>query len=158
MKSIDRLSVNILNFGNRAIDNIIKAQRDTAEVIWNDVIANAPYKTGDYVASIQLGETKVEGNIISTSVYTDATVTTLSGTSYNLGKILEYGTAPHAIPNAWGKGYTFGYVGKDGKYHKGTMDPDWHPGSISRPHFLPALRKNEALYYDNIRKAVKEAK
>ena len=158
MKSIDRLSVNILNFGNRAIDNIVKAQRDTAEIIWADVVNTAPYKNGDYVASIQLGETKVEGNIISTSVYTDATVTTLSGTSYNLGKILEYGTAPHAIPNAWGKGYTFGYVGKDGEYHKGTMDPDWHPGSISKPHFLPALRKNEALYYDNIRKAVKEAK
>ena len=158
MKSIDRLSVDILNFGNRAIDNIVEEQRNTAEKIWEDIIEIAPYKNGDYISSIQISETKVEGNTISTSVYSDATVKTLSGAEYNLGKILEYGTAQHAIPNAWGKGYTFGYVGKDGKYHKGTMDPDWHPGSISQPHFLPSLLKNDALYLDNIRKAVKEAK
>ncbi len=158
MKSIDRLSVDLLAFGNKVIDNVVKAQSDTAYVIQQDAKYLAPENTGAYKESIELGETQVNNGVITTSVYTDATVTTLSGTSYNLGKILEYGTAPHAIPNAWGKGYTFGYVGKDGEYHKGTMDPDWHPGSISRPHFLPALRKNEALYYDNIRKAVKEAK
>ena len=80
MKSIDRLSVDILNFGNRAIDNIVKAQSNTAYVIQQDAKNLAPENTGAYKESIELGETKVEGNIISTSVYTDATVTTLSGT------------------------------------------------------------------------------
>ena len=98
MKSIDRLSVDILNFGNRAVDNIVKAQRDTAETIWEDVIANAPYKTGEYISSIKVGDTTQSGYTINTTVYTDATVIAkASGKSYNLGQLLEEGTMPHEI-------------------------------------------------------------
>lgn len=155
MKDINRLSVDILNFGNRAIDNIVKAQRDTAEVIWNDVIANAPYKTGDYVASIQLGETKTEGNTISTSVYTEATVTSKSsGNTYNLGRLLEEGTSPHDIYPVDSSVLKWTDINGETKFAKYVH----HPGTIAQPHFLPALNKNRALYLDNIRKAVKEAK
>lgn len=158
MKDINELNIKLEVIGEKVVEKIIEEQRNTAEKKWEDIVETAPYKNGDYIASIKIGETNRENDTISTSVFTDAKVETKSGQEYYLGTLLEHGTAEHAIPNAWGKGYTYGYVGKDGKYHKGTLDKDWHPGTIAQPHFLPALRKNEALYYNNMRKAVKEAK
>lgn len=155
MKSIDRLSVDILNFGNRSIDNIVKAQKDTAEVIWEDIIANAPYKTGEYVSSIKIGETTNDGNKITTSVYTDATVTAkASGNTYNLGQLLEEGTSPHDIYPV--DSSVLSWIDSNGERRFATYVH--HPGTVSQPHFLPALNKNRALYMENIRKAVKEAK
>lgn len=153
MKSIDRLSVDILNFGNRAIDNIVKAQSDTAYVIQQDAKNLAPENTGAYKESIELGETQVNNGVITTSVYTDATVTTLSGTSYNLGRLLEEGTRPHEIRATNAQALHFTIMGND-VFAKSVL----HPGTIAQPHFLPALNMNRALYVENIRKAVKEAK
>lgn len=153
MKSIDRLSVDILNFGNRAIDNIVKAQSNTAYVIQQDAKNLAPEDTGAYKESIELGETQVNNGVITTSVYTDATVTTLSGTSYNLGRLLEEGTRPHEIRATNAQALHFTIMGND-VFVKSVL----HPGTIAQPHFLPALNMNKALYLDNIRKAVKEAK
>ena len=153
MKDINRLSVDILNFGNRAIDNIIKAQSDTAYVIQQDAKNLAPDDTGAYKESIELGETQVNNGVITTSVYTDATVTTLSGTSYNLGRLLEEGTRPHEIRATNAQALHFTIMGND-VFVKSVL----HPGTIAQPHFLPALNMNRALYVENIRKAVKEAK
>ena len=153
MKSIDRLSVDILNFGNRAIDNIVKAQSDTAYVIQQDAKNLAPENTGAYKESIELGETQVNNGIITTSVYTDATVYTLSGTAYNLGRLLEDGTRPHEIRATNAQALHFTIMGND-VFVKSVL----HPGTIAQPHFLPALNMNRALYVENIRKAVKEAK
>lgn len=153
MKDINRLSVDILNFGNRAIDNIVKAQSDTAYVIQQDAKNLAPENTGAYKESIELGETQVNNGVITTSVYTDATVTTLSGTSYNLGRLLEEGTRPHEIRATNAQTLHFTIMGND-VFAKSVL----HPGTIAQPHFLLALNMNRALYLDNIRKAVKEAK
>ena len=153
MKSIDRLSVDILNFGNRAIDNIVKAQSDTAYVIQQDAKMLAPEDTGAYKESIELGETQVNNGVITTSVYTDVTVTTLSGTSYNLGRLLEEGTRPHEIRATNAQALHFTIMGND-VFVKSVL----HPGTVAQPHFLPALNMNRALYVENIRKAVKEAK
>lgn len=153
MKDINRLSVDILNFGNRAIDNIIKAQSDTAYVIQQDAKNLAPEDTGAYKESIELGETQVNNGVITTSVYTDATVTTLSGTSYNLGRLLEEGTRPHEIRATNASALHFTIMGND-VFVKSVL----HPGTVAQPHFLPALNMNRALYVENIRKAVKEAK
>lgn len=153
MKSIDRLSVDILNFGNRAIDNIVKAQSDTAYVIQQDAKYLAPENTGAYKESIELGETQVNNGVITTKVYTDATVYALGGTSYNLGRLLEEGTTPHEIRAVNASVLHFKIMGKD-VFAKNVF----HPGTIAQPHFLPALNMNRALYVENIRKAVKEAK
>ena len=153
MKDINRLSIDILNFGNRAADNIIKAQSDTAYVIQQDAKNLAPEDTGAYKESIELGETQVNNGVITTSVYTDATVTTLSGTSYNLGRLLEEGTRPHEIRATNAQALHFTIMGND-VFVKSVL----HPGTIAQPHFLPALNMNRALYVENIRKAVKEAK
>lgn len=154
MKSIDRLSVDILAFGNKAIDNIIKAQSNTAYVIQQDAKNLAPENTGAYKESIELGETQVNNGVITTSVYTDATVTTLSGTSYNLGRLLEEGTTPHDIYPVKKSVLKWTNFNGEARFAKYVH----HPGTIAQPHFLPALNMNRALYVENIRKAVKEAK
>lgn len=153
MKSIDKLSVDILNFGNRAIDNIVKAQSNTAYVIQQDAKFLAPENTGAYKESIELGETQVNNGVITTKVYTDATVYTLGGTSYNLGRLIEEGTTPHEIKAINAQALHFKIMGND-VFAKSVF----HPGIIAQPHFLPALNMNRTLYVENIRKAVKEAK
>lgn len=158
MKYVENLDIYLKKYTNKLIKNIMNEQSNTAFIIQQDAKLYAPDDTGAYKESIELGETEFKDGRITTSVYTEATVTTKNGTEYNLGRILEEGTEPHAIPNAWGKGYTFGYVDKKGIYRKGTLDPDWHPGTMAQPHFLPALNKNVALYKSNILKAIKEAK
>lgn len=158
MKNFSSFSIDLSKFGDKLIENLIKEQSNTGYVIQQDAKFFAPANTGEYRRTIKLKETTFDGKEIRTEVYTDATVSTKDGINYNLGRLLEEGTRPHAIPNAWGKGYTFGYMDELGNYHKGTMDPDWHPGTPEQPHFIPALQRNVRLYKTNIGKAIKEAK
>lgn len=154
MKSLDDL-VKRFQQWEKDIDNqIMEAQKKTAEQIWEDVIAYAPVKNGDYLASITIDDTKKEGNIISTFIGSDLKVGPTKwtgGKNYLLGYLLEHGTFQHAIPNAFGRGFTYGYTDEMGRYHKGTMDKDWHPGTIAQPHYSLALEKNRKLYKDNIK-------
>ena len=152
MKNIASLSVDISKYGDRVIDNLIKAQRDTAKDLLKDVKAEAPGK-GAYRDSIQMSDTTYDGNTIRTSVYTDATVSDSLGREYNLGKLIEYGTRPHLIEPAKKQVLKFTIDGK-------TVFAShvFHPGTAENPHFQRALQKNIALYNFNIRKAIKEAK
>lgn len=154
MKHISQLGVDLSKFGERVIENVKNAQSDTAYVIQQEVKFLAPVDTGKYRKTIELGETILENDIIKTEVYTNATVTSELGGEYNLGQLLEEGTSPHDIypvnkhmlkwQNAKGEWRSAYYV--------------HHPGTVSQPHFLPALNKNIALYKSNITKAIKEAK
>ena len=54
-------------------------------------------------------------------------VTSKAGDSYNLGQLLETGTMPHAIPNAFGYGEWFG------------VDPNFHPGMKAYNNYKNAL-------------------
>ena len=76
-----------------------------------------------------------------------------AGTRYNLGYLLEHGTAEHAIPNAFGRGYHWNYTDSDGNFYKGTLEPDWHPGSKAVPHYKLALIKNKKVYKESISEA-----
>lgn len=158
MKDIAKLSIDISNFGERVIENVKKAQSDTAYIIQQDAKFFAPVGDGEtagtYRNSIELGETTYDGNTIKTQIYTQAIVTSELGGEYNLGRLLEEGTSPHDIypvnkpllkwQNANGEWRSARYV--------------HHPGTVAQPHFLPALNKNIALYKSNISKAIKEAK
>lgn len=158
MKSIDRLSVDILAFGNKAIDNIVKAQSNTAYVIQQDAKFFAPVGDGEdagaYAKSIKLDKTKIENDLISTKVYTDATVTSATGESYNLGRLLEEGTNPHMIFPL--EKPLLKWKNSNGEWRSASVV--YHPGTEPQPHLIPALMKNEHLYMENIRKAIKEAK
>ncbi|MBR4486117.1 HK97 gp10 family phage protein [bacterium] len=152
MKNIESLSVDISKYGERVIDNLIKAQSDTAYVIQQEAKYLAPVNTGKYRDSIQLGETTYDGNNIKTQVYTEASVISSNGNTYNLGQLLEEGTSPHIIEPVNAKVLHFQIMGEDI-----FIKRVYHPGTISQPHFIPALQKNVALYKSNIRKAMKEA-
>lgn len=141
---IDRIRKNIVN-------ELIEVQRETADSICEDAKTFAPGK-GPYKDTIRVKDTEVKGNIISTEIITDFNVVAkYNGNVYNLGYLLENGTMQHAIPNAFGLGYTYGYVDINGVRHKGTMDKDWHPGFAPLPHFIPALLNNK----ENYNKALK---
>ena len=157
MKNIESLSVDLKNFGDKVIQNLINAQRDTANQIREDAYNMAPVDTGKYRESIKVSETTYDGSTIKTSVYTDATVTALaSGNTYNLGKLLEEGTSPHEIRAVNAGGLFWGAYDDNGKPI--IVKSVQHPGTVSQPHFIPALNKNRALYKSNISKAIKEAK
>ena len=157
MKSISELPDRLKVIDVKVLNNLIQAQKETADIVCEDVKTLAPSKTGQYRESIKVGETIRDINIIETPIYTDAIVETKSGIKYNLGYLLETGTDPHAIPNAFGFGNYYGYIDSNGKYHKGTLDPDWHPGFVSMPHFSLGLENNKLLYRRKIREAIRRS-
>ena len=155
MQDIGRLNDFLKRVRTNTIMNIIEVQQKTANEISEDAKTFAPVGTGKYKESIKVSETKVEENHISTYIYTDALVQAkFNGNIYNLGYLLENGTLEHAIPNAWGRGYTYGYIDRYGYRHKGTMDKDWHPGFKPFPHFIPALLLNKEKYNIALQKAI----
>lgn len=153
MRDISNLEKDVTHLFGKITDRLVEIQKEAAINIMNDAKMMAP-GTGEYSESIKVSETKVTENSIETEIYTDAVVSTKDGTKYNLGYLLENGTLQHAIPNAFGLGYTYGYTDKYGKWHKGTMDEDWHPGFDPIPHFIPALEKNKFNYKKNVIKAM----
>lgn len=146
MKSIATISGDLSRFTQKLETNLKQAQRNTAERIWEHLVENSNMKTGNYIASIQIDDTKQEGNKISTFVGSDLMVTSKAGDSYNLGQLLETGTMPHAIPNAFGRGEDFG------------IDPNFHPGMRAYNNYRNALNDNIETYKENISKAIKESK
>ena len=99
MKNILSLSVDLSNYTDKAIERLIKAQRNTAEDILRDVKAHAP-GTGAYRDSIKMSDPKYDGKNITTKIYTDAVVYDSVGRGYNLGALIEHGTRPHTIEPA----------------------------------------------------------
>ena len=166
MKNIESISVDISNFENRVIDNLIKAQKDTAQKIWQDVKALAPSNTGKYADSIKVSETEFKDDKITTFIYTDLK----SEDGYYIGRMIEYGTGIYALQPHIGHTKTF----IESKYNYWYVPARLVDRQIGRkitingelfyiakpqpakPHFIPALQKNIALYHENIRKAIKE--
>lgn len=151
MEDIKKLNVYLGRISKKIVNDLAKAQRETAKTICKDAQSLAP-GNGKYAQSIKVGDTISDGKKISTKVTTDVNVTAKSnGNVYNLGFLLETGTEMHAIPNAFGWGDIFGY---DSPQYKRTLQKNWHPGFNSMPHFIPALNKNKDVYWQNIEKAL----
>lgn len=153
MKDITELSLFFKNIDKALIPQLQEAQRETAKQIESDVKASAPVGTGEYQNSISAKKTETTKNGIKTRITSDLIVgpAKSTGKSYLLGSLLENGTSNHAIPNAFDWGRIYGY---DSEQYKRTLDPNWHPGFIAMPHWVPALDKNKKLYTDNIGKAL----
>lgn len=150
MKSLDDLVKQFEQWQKNIDDEVMEAQRETAQKIWEDVILYAPVKTGNYVSSITIDEPIKEENTISTFIGSDLSVEAKStNKTYNLGYLLEHGTLPHAIPNAFNWGVIYGF---DSPQYARTLRYNWHPGMYANPHYRMALEKNRKLYKDNIRR------
>lgn len=151
MDGLNKLKKDLDRFQEKLVKELVEAQRQTAKKIEIDAQQLAPYKTGKYSDSIKMRETKVNKRHISTKVNTQllTPVAKSTGKQYVLGFLLETGTLPHDIPNAFGFGKEFGIGGRfDGKFH---------PGFVSMPHFIPALNMNKTYYERNIEKAIERA-
>ena len=133
-------------FTEKLEKNLKQAQRNTAERIWEYLVENSNMKTGAFIASIEIDDMKQEGDKISTFIGSSLQVTSKAGDSYNLGQLLETGTMPHAIPNAFGFGENFG------------IDPNFHPGMRAYNNYRNALNMNKQVYKEEIMKAIQEAK
>lgn len=116
-----------------------------------EIVNQAPVDTYNYVSHMTIEKAKRNKHIVKGRVYNDVVVKTKEGKTYLLGELLENGTKPHAIPNAFGKGYYYGYTDENGKFHKGTLDDNWHPGSIPIPHWQPTFEKT-SIYLDKLLK------
>lgn len=119
MKLIAQVEGDLDKFTKKLKNNLKNANRETAERIWEHLVEHSNMKTGAFIASIEIDETKEDGDKISTFIGSDLQVTCKAGDSYNLGQLLETGTMPHAIPNAFGFGEWFG------------LDPNFHPRNES---------------------------
>lgn len=158
MRDISEMATVLTNKLEEKLEKLKQAQRDTAKVIWEDTVNEAPLNTGRYTSSIKLGDTEVKEDIIKTSVFSDLTVWwQKKSMNIPLSAFLEWGTGPLGEDtNDYPHGYPY------------TTDKPWNYeawaqffatgtwGMSARPHFYPALQKNIALYKDNLRKALKE--
>jgi len=155
MRDIGELSAYLNKFTSKVVENVTKAQKETAKKIQEDakdIISSKINSGGTYVNSIKVSDTKKESNAITTKIYTDATVSTLGGATYNLGYLLENGTSPHLIEPLNSSVLRFEINGET-IFAKRVH----HPGTIAREHFKPALEQNEYVYLENIEKAIREA-
>lgn len=146
MKSIDKLSVDLPLKLQKKIPKLVEAQQKTAQKVWEDIVKDAPIKTGQYVSSIKIGATQVIEDKITTKIYTDMNVETIDGKRYNLGRLLENGTKSHKIVAVRSN------VLSDGVNFFGKVVN--HPGTVAQPHFQPSLQKNKFYYKKEIGKAI----
>ncbi len=158
MREISEMATVLTNKLEQKLEKLKEAQRETAKVIWEDTVNEAPLKSGGYISSIQVSDTEIEKDVIKTSVFSDLTVWwERKSMNIPLSAFLEWGTGPLGeSSNDYPHGYPY------------TTDAPWNFiaqmqyeltgtwGMAARPHFYPALQKNIALYKDNLRKALKE--
>lgn len=152
MKNISKLTEKLSKIDSSIVNNLIQAQRETANIICEDVKTLAPNKTGQYRESIKVGETIRDKNIIETPIYTDAVVISSKGNKYNLGYLLETGTSPHIIEPVFAKVLHFQINGEDIFARRVK-----HPGTISQPHFSLGLQMNKLIYKQKIGEAIRRS-
>ncbi len=159
MKDISKLAFEIETAINKKIiPNLIKAQRETAKKVWEDTVDSAPMVRGDYVSSIQLGETKFDGKVIKTEIFSDLKVGGENPRWRNvlLANFVNWGTGPLGEDtNIFPHGYPY------------TTDVPWNAetqqqflltgtwGMKATPHFYDSLQKNIKNYKESIRKCFK---
>lgn len=160
MRDISQLSV-ALKFAidKKIIPKLIEKQRETAQKIWEDIVADAPMKGGNYISSIQISDTENKDNIIKTTIFSDLKVggTIPKWQNVPLSAFLEWGTGPLGeSSNTFSHGYPY------------TTDAPWNYetqlqfermgtwGMVATPHFFPALQKNKDYYLGKLKEAFRE--
>lgn len=158
MREISEMATVLTNKLEQKLEKLKQAQRDTAKVIWEDTVNNAPTNSGGYVSSIQLSDTEYKSDVIKTSVFSDLIVYwPKKSINIPLAAFMEWGTGPlgeNTNDYPHGYPYTTDMPWNYQTWQQFDLTGTW--GMEARPHFYPALQKNIALYKENIRKALKE--
>lgn len=162
MKDISKLRVRITaKLEEEILPNLINAHRKTVEKIWEDIIDSAPIKTGNYISSIEISDTKYENGCISTEIYTTLKVGGDNPKWENvlLAHFINWGTGPlgestnfypHEYP------YTTDKPWNEETWIQYRMTGTW--GMRANPHFYLSLQKNTDNYLKNLKEAVKNAR
>lgn len=117
---------------NRQVgDNLAEVLDTTTKNIKENATRLAPLKSGKYRKSIKKQVDKI-GLSAKAGPMT-------KGRPHPLAHLIEAGTKPHSIPNAYGSGKTAS-----------------HPGTKPRPHLDPAWEHEEPKYLRAIQRAVEE--
>lgn len=168
MKLVDRIGTDLEKFSKNLQENLIKAQRDTAEKIMYDAKQNSPKPDGEYANSIKVSETNVDGNKISTWIHTDMK----SEDGHFIGRMIENGTGIYALEPHIGTTKTFYDSGMKYWYvptakvkrpigQKININGvDYYVAHAQRPkpHFKTALYNNIYTYKENISQAFRRSK
>lgn len=167
MKNINQFSKDLSKFEKRLKENLIKAQKETAEQIKEHVIEKTGLSSGKYVDSIQAGETEYNNGTIKTEIYTDLK----SKDGYLIGRMIENGTGIYALEPHIGHTKTF-FESEYKYWYVPAEEVDRPIGKVilingvefyiakaqkPRPHWKPVLEEDIELYKSNVAKAVKEA-
>ena len=135
---------------------IFQIQDELVREMYGEVIKNAPIRTGTYIDSIDVSKPTIEGDVISSSVFTNLMVDSEGWGHVPLGAFIEWGTGPLGEgTNEYPHGYPY------------TTDEPWNWlaelqflstgtwGMEARPHFYPALQATIPKYKEALRKACK---
>lgn len=167
MKKIEELAVDFDTFSKNVIQNLLKAEKETALAILERVIIEAPATSGEYISSISIDDPILEENTIKTIVGTDMK----SEDGFFIGRMIENGTGIYALEQHIGKtktfiesGYTYWYLPKE-KAKRSFGTPVVINGKEfyvmypqpAKPHFVPAYNACIRLRKENISKAIKES-
>lgn len=158
MRDIKEMAFVLSSKLDEKLKKLEQAQKDTANQIWEDTIADAPLNAGEYISSIKVSDTEFKNDVLTTSVYSDLLVFwKKKNINVPLAAFLEWGIGPLGeVSNTFPHGYSYT---TDAPWDYATqmqfeLTGTW--GREARPHFYPSLQKNVALYKENIRKALKE--
>ena len=120
---------------------IMKIVDERIKEAWEEIVLDAPMRTGNYISSIQVDEPTEKDGVITARVYTDLD----SGwNGVPLGAFLEYGTGPKGkASNTQAHGY--GYRDTPWVYYDEELQQFFTTeGHVARPHFFPAEQRTIA--------------
>ncbi len=140
----------------KLIRKIMQIQDELVREMYGEVIKNVPMRTGTYLDSIEVREPTLEGDVISSSVFTNLMVDNEGWGHVPLASFIEWGTGPLGEgSNKYPHGYPY------------TTDEPWNWiaelqflttgtwGMEARPHFYPALQATIPKYKRALEKAFK---
>lgn len=161
MMNISKMVLRIENkIDKEYIPKLIKAQRDTAKKVWEDIIETSPYKGGDYISSIKVEDTINNGGVIKTRITSDLMVDwerRKGGTiTLPLAHFINWGTGPlgestNIFPH--GYPYTTDAPWNYATYLQNLLTGTW--GRKANPHFYLSLQKNVGIYKENLKAVFK---
>jgi hypothetical protein len=151
MKKLRMMSYDISRKLSNIPKSIEQAVDTTANEILEEVVANANYKNGDFVASIYKEPTTNNGEKVASFIGSNLTVSSSSGNVYNLGYLLENGTRAHEIYPV-NKNYLAFQVNGEWVFTKHVS----HPGTQPYLFYYNALHSATPRLGMRISKAIKE--
>lgn len=117
-----------LGVANRQVgDNLAEVLETTTKNIKENATRLAPLKSGKYRKSIRNRVDKIGLSAKAGPM--------LGGRTHPLGHLIEGGTKPHPIPNAYGSGKTVQHPGTPPRHH---LDPAWEH---EEPKYLRAVQR-----------------